>query len=516
MQNNLIRTGWAWWQLAALIAGFAAPFSVVQAAVPGLPDVALSSAAPGAVVINEIAWAGSAASANDEWIELYNPGAAVVDLSGWKIRDDGADAYTFAAGASIAAGGYFLIEDSENSVSNITADAIYNMSLANAGDTIQIVDDTGTVIDTVNGTSGAWYAGLSTTFASMERIAMGDQASSFATSTGGSGAMNASGLAIVGTPRVVNSAGGGGTPPVASSEVKMNWSAASANVGDTVQLKVSANSITDLFSYGLVLTYDSTKLQYLDATAGTFLSAGGAVGTSFQKGLEAGQAGRLQLAEARTIDPKVGVSGSGELVVASFKVLAGPTAEVNFATESFLSSPTADLYPTMTVAALSVNSGVVDPVTGLTAAHGTGRYQIKLSWNAAPANPDHYRVERLDAHGQWKVLGGVTGLEFTDQDGVIGGGKIVPNHLYEYRVSAVKADVASVPVTISAKDTRGLTGDNNRTDLIDGRDLDNLAKHFAETDLSLTFDELIDTTYDGHVDGSDLIDIGAGFAQKYL
>lgn len=508
MQNNVIRTGLAWWQLSALIAGFVAPFSVAQATG--------ANVGPGAVVINEIAWAGSAASANDEWIELYNPGATAVDLSGWKIRDDGADAYTFVAGASIAAGGYFLIEDSENSISNITADAIYNMSLANTGDTIQIVDGSDALIDTVNGSGGAWYFGSSTTFASMERIAVGDQASSFAASTGGGGALNASGSAIVGTPRAVNSAGGGATPPAASSEVKMNWSAASANVGDTVQLKVSANSITDLFSYGLVLTYDSTKLQYLDATAGTFLSAGGEVGTSFQKGLEAGQAGRLQLAEARTIDPKVGVSGSGELVVASFKVLAGPTADVNFAAESFLSSPTADLHPTMTVATLNVGSGVVDPVTELVSAQGPGRYQIKLTWNASVSTPDHYRVERLDAHGQWKVLGGVTGLEFVDQDGVTGGGKIVPNHLYEYRVSAVKADVASSPVTVSAKDTRGLTGDNNRTDLIDGRDLDNLAKHFAETDLSLTFDALIDTTYDGHVDGSDLIDIGAGFAQKYL
>lgn len=502
MQNNVIRTGLAWWQLLALVAGFVAPFSVAQAA------------APGALVINEIAWAGSAASANDEWIELYNPGAAVVDLSGWKIRDDGADAYTFTAGASIAAGGYFLIEDSENSVSNLTADAIYNMSLANAGDTIQIVDGAGTVIDTVNGSGGAWYAGSSANFSSMERIAAGDQASSFAASTGGSGALNASGGAIIGTPHVANSGTGGGQ--VGSAEVKMNWSAASANIGDTVQLKIAANNLSDLFSYGLVLTYDSTKLQYVDASAGNFLSAGGTVGTSFQKGLEAGQAGRLQVAEARTIDPKVGVTGSGELVIVNFKVLAGPTANVAFAPESFLSSPVADLHPTMTVASLNVSASTVEPVTALTAAQAAGRYQIKLSWGASVSTPDHYRVERMDAHGQWKVLGGVTGLEFTDQDGVTGGGGIIPNHLYQYRVSAVKGAIVSTPVSVSAQDARGLTGDNNRTDLVDGRDLDNLAKHFAETDLNPTFDVLVDTTYDAHIDGSDLIDIGANFAQKYL
>lgn len=505
MQNNAIRTGFAWWQLMVFAAGFVTPFSAAQAAAPGVP----------AVVINEIAWAGSAASANDEWIELYNPGAEAVDLSGWKIRDDGADAYTFAAGASIAAGGYFLIEDSENSVSNVAADGIYNMSLANTGDSIQIVDSLGVVIDTINGTGGAWYAGSSVNFSSMERISAGDQTGSFAASTGGSGALNASGGAIMGTPHAANSGTGGGGP-VATAEVKMNWSAASANVGDTVQLKVSASSITDLFSYGLVLTYDSTRLQYLDATAGTFLSAGGTIGTSFQKGLEAGQPGRLQLAEARTIDPKVGVTGSGELVTVNFKVLAGPTANVAFTPESFLSSPTTDLHPTMTVATLNVASGVVEPVTALAAAQGAARYQIKLSWAASVSSPDHYRVERMDAHGQWKVLGGITGLEFTDQDGVTGGGKIIPHHLYQYRVSAVKGSTVSVPMTVSAQDARGLTGDNNRTDLVDGRDLDNLAKHFAETDLNPTFDTLVDTTYDGHIDGSDLIDIGANFAQKYL
>ena len=35
-----------------------------------------------AVLINEIAWAGTSASSSDEWIELYNPGQESINLSG--------------------------------------------------------------------------------------------------------------------------------------------------------------------------------------------------------------------------------------------------------------------------------------------------------------------------------------------------------------------------------------------------------------------------------------------------
>ena len=37
------------------------------------------------LVINEIAWAGTAASSADEWIELFNPTDQPIDLSGWTL-----------------------------------------------------------------------------------------------------------------------------------------------------------------------------------------------------------------------------------------------------------------------------------------------------------------------------------------------------------------------------------------------------------------------------------------------
>ncbi|MCC6643341.1 lamin tail domain-containing protein [Candidatus Peregrinibacteria bacterium] len=498
--SGKIRRGLAGWQLVMMAMGLVGNFMVVEAA------------APGAVVINEVAWAGSPVSANDEWLELYNPGAGPVDLAGWKIRDDGVDAFTFPAGSNVAGGGYFLIEDSENAVPGIAADAIYNMSLANSGDTIQLIDSNGVVIDTVNGSGGAWYAGSSSNFSSMERIAAngGDNAANFAASTGNGGTLMA-------TPRAVNSVVGGSIP-VSGTNLEGEWNVAKADIGDTVEFKVQVNAVDNLFSYGLVLNYDAAKLQYIDAAAGTFLSAAGAVPTSFQKGLESNQPGKLQIAEARTTEIKAGANGTGELAVITFKVLDGEGEALApvLAAQSFLASPNADINFTAMVNPLNVNEGTLQLVTNLVVSQGTERYQLKLNWTASLSNTDHYRVERLDAHGQWKVLAGVTSTEFIDQDGVASGGRLIPQVIYQYRVTAVKGAVTSVPAAVSGQETRGLRGDNNRSDLIDGRDLENLAKHFAETDVLAGFDVLVDTTYDGRIDGSDLIDIGAGFAQKYV
>jgi hypothetical protein len=54
----------------------ASPFDLVAQGPP---------ANPGDVVINEIAWGGSAASSADEWIELHNTTAQPVDLAGWSL-----------------------------------------------------------------------------------------------------------------------------------------------------------------------------------------------------------------------------------------------------------------------------------------------------------------------------------------------------------------------------------------------------------------------------------------------
>jgi len=129
------------------------------------------------IVINEVAWAGTAASYYDEWIELYNPLEEAVDLTGWALTfgdvsiDLGAGMETL-----LEPGGYFLLERSDDdTVSDIDADLIYKKTLTNDGMLIELLDPTGEVVDTANaGQETGWAAGNGKTeelpYATMERI----------------------------------------------------------------------------------------------------------------------------------------------------------------------------------------------------------------------------------------------------------------------------------------------------------------------------------------------------------
>jgi len=108
------------------------------------------------VVINEIAWMGSAASTDDEWIELYNNTDSAIDLSGWTLAsEDGAP--TINLSGTIPAHGYFLLERTDdNTVSDIAADLIYSGALGNTGEKLQLKDDSGQLVDEVD-CSGGWF-----------------------------------------------------------------------------------------------------------------------------------------------------------------------------------------------------------------------------------------------------------------------------------------------------------------------------------------------------------------------
>ena len=67
----------------------------------------VTASASANVVFNEIMYHPATELTSEEYIELYNNGAASVDLSGWKITS-GVN-YTFPAGTSIAAGAYLVV-----------------------------------------------------------------------------------------------------------------------------------------------------------------------------------------------------------------------------------------------------------------------------------------------------------------------------------------------------------------------------------------------------------------------
>jgi len=127
------------------------------------------------VVINEIAWAGTLASATDEWIELYNTESDPVDISSWRLvsSDDSPD-IIFPEETIIQTNAYFLIErSSDDTISDITADLIASFGqggLNNAGEMIKLFNGEGAIVDMVGGAGEAWYFGDSSLKNSMERI----------------------------------------------------------------------------------------------------------------------------------------------------------------------------------------------------------------------------------------------------------------------------------------------------------------------------------------------------------
>lgn len=167
-----------------------------------------SGANPKDVVINEIAWMGTTASYNDEWIELYNNTEFSINLSGWSlISTDGTP--SIALSGIIGGHGYFLLErTNDQTVSDIPADKVYTGALDDTGERLQLKDPSGQVIDEVD-CSSKWFSGSKTPRFTMERLHPlldGSFASSWGTNNGVTrNGHDAGSNPINGTPKSQNS-----------------------------------------------------------------------------------------------------------------------------------------------------------------------------------------------------------------------------------------------------------------------------------------------------------------------
>jgi uncharacterized repeat protein (TIGR01451 family) len=174
------------------------------------------------IIINEVAWAGTAASADDEWMELYNPSSSSIDITGWTLRST-SNSVNITLSGTISSGGYFLLEREDDlTVSDITADQIYpGLSLnrlSDSGEKLTLYDKAGNIVDTANQEgSGSttitnpWPkgAGSDGNYGSMERQGTSAETdSSWVTNRGNPrNGLNANNGLIYGTPRKYNSAG---------------------------------------------------------------------------------------------------------------------------------------------------------------------------------------------------------------------------------------------------------------------------------------------------------------------
>ena len=101
-----------------------------------------------AVIISEVAWMGSSASANHEWIELHNTGGSV-DVSGWKLTD-GMNLSISLLG-TIGAGDFAVLERSSDASAPGTAFLTYTGALVNTGATLKLTRSDGGIEDQVAG-----------------------------------------------------------------------------------------------------------------------------------------------------------------------------------------------------------------------------------------------------------------------------------------------------------------------------------------------------------------------------
>ena len=94
------------------------------------------------VVINEILYSADSMNNGGEFIELYNRGAAPVDLGNWVLTD--AVDFTFPAGTVIPGGGYLVVARNALSASafyGVSVLGSYSGQLSNGGDQVVLRDD---------------------------------------------------------------------------------------------------------------------------------------------------------------------------------------------------------------------------------------------------------------------------------------------------------------------------------------------------------------------------------------
>lgn len=186
-----------------------------QTPLPNSPTpTAIPSAMQGSVVINEIAWMGTSASSDDEWIELYNSGSQPVSLKGWHLAaSDGSP--NIALDGNIGQGSYYVIKRTDaTTIPDVQAGLIapFGRGLSNSGEDLALLDASGGTQDRVNA-AGGWFAGNNADKATMERLdpAMsGSLKSNWATHVGTQAvAHDAAGNLIKGTPGARNSVAAG-------------------------------------------------------------------------------------------------------------------------------------------------------------------------------------------------------------------------------------------------------------------------------------------------------------------
>lgn len=108
--------------------------------------------APGPITFNELSY-HPATDDEPEWIELHNPMALDMDLSGWSLQ--GGVSFTFAEGTVLAAGGHLVIASDPSALPGALGP--FDGRLNNDGERVELISNSGRRIDTIGyGADDPW------------------------------------------------------------------------------------------------------------------------------------------------------------------------------------------------------------------------------------------------------------------------------------------------------------------------------------------------------------------------
>jgi len=104
------------------------------------------------VALNEIAWAGTIASAFDEWIELKNNTTSTISLNGWKIlgfkKGATTSSLTISLSREILPQDFFLLERSDDqSILDVSADLTFKGAIIDGGMRFELRDENDNLVD---------------------------------------------------------------------------------------------------------------------------------------------------------------------------------------------------------------------------------------------------------------------------------------------------------------------------------------------------------------------------------
>ena len=227
------------------------PAPVVPVTPPVTPPV--TQPTTGALRINEVESNGGTPG---DWVELFNSGTSAVDIGGYVFRDNSDEAahrYAIPAGTSVAAGGYYLLEE-----------AAFGYGLGAPDSARLFAPDGSTVVD-----SRSWTAHAVPT-------------------------LGYCGTAFVVTTASTKGAANDCSAPVRINEIESN----DGENADWIELKNNGTGAVDLAGY--VLKDSAEKTPYV-FPSGSTLAAGGYVVVTPQFGLGGGDQVRLLAPDATTL-----------------------------------------------------------------------------------------------------------------------------------------------------------------------------------------------------------------------